>query len=637
SHFELLIARAYQKLNQPEQAKQYLNRAKNRDPRNPDVLRAVAGEYRESGDYKQAISTLQSISTKAPDILAELAYTYQLDGQKQEAAETYSKAVKGSKGNIAYILSAAQSYVDLGQLDTARDFLGQAKAINPNQYRLHTIQAQIAVAEDRLPDAIQEYETAVSNLPEAVPEGLLYPIQLRLSLYELNVQNNKPDEAKHQLDLAAAQLNQLQVSTAQRPEFLRMRAVVESQSGDLQAADRDLKEAMALAPGNINSMLNYGTLMWKFGQKDNARQMFLKVLEKDENNRAALTSLGFLSRELGSTQEAEQYFLRVAKLYPKDSGAQVALGDLYSSERMFDKAEAAYENAYKRNKTNPLIISGATNAALESHNLDLAKTWLDRANDTMNNSTDVMRERQRYLTWKGDYAPAADLGFKVLARVPRDREAPIYLAYDLYYLGRYQEALDLAKKYDPILPQNRDLALVEGYIHTRSEQPELAVDDFTRALERDPKMATGYVNRGYVLNSLKKPDRAEKDFQTAIQLQPDYGEAHLGLAFSYLQLHRPRAAVPELDQAKKALGENRIWHLARAEAFRQEQNFGNAEKEYKVALKEDPNDLSTQLALGEAQYLQRHYNDSIATYNIALKLAPENPAIYASMAENYAK
>lgn len=637
AHFELLIARAYQRLNQPEEAKQYLNRAKNRDPRNPDILRAVAGQYRESGEFRQAISTLQSVSNKTPDVLAELAYTYELSGDKQEAAETYSKAAKGAKGNINYTLSAAQSYVSLGQLDVAREFLDRAKEINANNYRLRTIQAQIAVAEDRLPDAIQEYQTAIDNLPQVPPEGQLYPVQLRLSLYELNLQNNNPTEAKKQLGLAGTQLSQLQVPTAARPEFLRMRAVVESQSGDLEAAKKDLNEALALAPGNINSLLNYGTLMWKFGQKDAARQTFLKVLETDHDNRAAMTSMGFLDREMGNPQEAEEYFLRVAKLYPKDSSSQIALGDLYSSERIFDKAQTSYENAYKRNKTNPLIISGATNAALESHNLELAKTWLDRATGTMNNSTDVMRERQRYLTWKAQYQEAADLGFKVLERLPRDREAPIYLAYDLYYLGRYQEALDLAKKYDPILPKNRDLALVEGYIHTRSNQPEEALADFTRALERDPKMATGYVNRGYVLNSLKQPEKSQKDFQTAIQIQPDYGEAHLGLAFSYLQLHRPRAAVPELDQAKKFMGENRVWHLARAEAFRQEQNFGNAEKEYRVALKEDPNDLTTLMALGETQFRLRHYSDSIATYNVALKLSPDNPIIYATMAQNYAK
>ena len=48
--------------------------------------------------------------------------------------------------------------------------------------------------------------------------------------------------------------------------------------------------------------------MWKFGQKDAARQTFLKVLETDHDNRAALTSLGFLSREMGNPQEAEQIF-----------------------------------------------------------------------------------------------------------------------------------------------------------------------------------------------------------------------------------------------------------------------------------------------------------------------------------------
>jgi len=235
AHFELLLARAYQRLNQPEEAKQYLNRAKSRDPKNPDILRAVAGQYRDSGEFRQAISTLQSVPNKNPDVLAELAYTYELGGDKQEAADTYSKAVKGAKGNrnIGYTLSAAQAYVSLGQMDTARDYLDKAKELNANNYRLHNIQAQVAVAEDRLPDAIQEYQLAIDNLPPAVPEGPLYPVQLRLSLYELNQQSNNPDAAKKQLDLAATQLSQLQVSTAARPEFLRMRSVVEAQSGDL--------------------------------------------------------------------------------------------------------------------------------------------------------------------------------------------------------------------------------------------------------------------------------------------------------------------------------------------------------------------------------------------------------------------
>ena len=95
------------------------------------------------------------------------------------------------------------------------------------------------------------------------------------------------------------------------------------------------------------------------------------------------------------------------------------------------------------------LSAGGANAALEAHNLDLAKQWLDRASGAINDNPQVMRERQRYLTWTNGYQEAADLGFKVIERLPHDPQAPVYLAYDLYYLGRYNEAMALAKKYDP--------------------------------------------------------------------------------------------------------------------------------------------------------------------------------------------
>ena len=123
----------------------------------------------------------------------------------------------------------------------------------------------------------------------------------------------------------------------------------------------------------------------------------------------------------------------------------------------------------------------------------------------------------------------------MIERLPRDPQAPVYLAYDLYYLGRFDEALALATRYDSILPNNRDLALIEGYVHARAGDIRSA-DDFSRAVERDPKMATGYANRGFMRNNLHQPKRPCTDFQTAIKLRQDYGEAHFGLAYSYLQL-----------------------------------------------------------------------------------------------------
>ena len=260
-------------------------------------------------------------------------------------------------------------------------------------------------------------------------------------------------------------------------------------------------------------------------------------------------------------------------------------------------AEANYENAYQRMNSNPIIISGGANAALESHNPDLAKRWLDRATGKMNDSPQVSRERERYLTLKGDYAESAKLGYAVLEKLPHDREGVVYLAYDLYYLGRYDEALALVTKYDSILPTTKISPLIAGYVHAHNGKSRRSSHRFTRALERDPKMATGYVNRGFILNDLARPGKASKDFKQPCNCSPTTAKRILGLAFADLQLHRPKPALTQLDIAQKLLGKSHAWHLAKAEAFRQEQDFSHAEQEYRVALQEEPNDLTTRVGV----------------------------------------
>jgi tetratricopeptide (TPR) repeat protein len=637
AHTDLLLAHAYDRLSQHDESLRYLNRAKSRAPHDPEVLRAVAGQYRDQGRYDQAISTLQSIPLKSADLQAELAYTYQLAGKQQEAAALYTRLATAAKGNIGLNLSAAQAWVNAGRPDSAGPFLDAARQIDSNNYRLHAILGSIAESQDRISDAIAEYKLAVSNLPARPQEGSLYPVELRLNLYELEVRQDDAAGAKQELDAAAAALQKVDASGASRPEMLRLRAVLETASGDLDSANRDLKEALALEPSNVNSLMNYGTLQWKMGQKDAARDTFTKILEVDKNNRQALASLGYLARDAGDTKLAEAYFKRAVAAHPKDSAPYLALGDLYTAERNFGAAETNYENAYQHMPTNPLAVAGAANAALESHNLNLAQHWLDRAKGNMNASPQVMRERERYLTFKGDYAESAKLGFAVIEKLPKDREGVVYLAYDLYYLKRYDEALALANKYEPVLEKDKDLPLIAGNVHAHNGALREALNDFTLALERDPKMATGYVNRGFVLNDLHEASKATKDFQAALQLQGNYGEAHLGLAYADLQLHRPKPALRQLDAAQKLLGKSHALHLARAEAFRQEQDFPHAEPEYRAALTEDPNDLTTQLAYADVLYRMRRYPQASAALSVALKLSPNDPAIYALSAQVHAK
>ena len=59
----------------------------------------------------------------------------------------------------------------------------------------------------------------------------------------------------------------------------------------------------------------------------------------------------------------------------------------------------------------------------------------------------------------------ADLGYQVIEKLPKDREAVDYLAYDLLFLKRFDDAMSIVEHFRPVLKHDRDLPLIAGYVH----------------------------------------------------------------------------------------------------------------------------------------------------------------------------
>ena len=637
AHIEVMLATAYLKLKQPQRAKELLDRARSRSGKNADVFRAVAGYYRDQHDYESAIKVLNEIPRKSPDLLAELGYTYQLAGDKKSAAETYVKAADASPTDAKTQLAAAGSLIQFGDSERARHYLSRAEVLDANHYRLHALRAELARTEKRTADAIKEYNLALANLPKAgAPEGVLYPIQLRLNLAEMYRDAGDQKAAEQQIQLAESSIKELDIQGPPRAEFLRMRASIRNAGGDYPGAEQDLKEALAIDPRNENTVIQYAALLWRMKRPAEAKKLYEDVLQREPNNRFALESMGYLAREVGDNKTAEVFFNKLRDAYPDDYGAYLALGDLYTAERRYPEAQRVYERAHQLDAGNALVIAGGANAAIEAHQIDLAGQWLARAKGAMADDPRVMREQERYLFHKGKYLESAQLGRKVLEKLPNDREGAVYLAYDLYNLGRYDDSLAVARRYEMILPKEPNFPLLAGHAEKQAQLLAEAVDDYTRALAIDPNLDQAWINRGYVLNDLQNAEQAAADFKRVLKTEPNNGVAHLGLAFSYLQLRQGKQALEEADVAQKQLGESGSTHLARAGAYRQMRLLADAEREYRAALKYAPSDITLQLALADTLYNLHQYSQSIEALNAALTLSPDDASIYGKMAHAYA-
>ena len=634
---ELLLARGYDRTGDAGSAHAMLERARSSAPENPEVLRAVASYYRDTGKYDEAIRVLQGVRSKDASTYAELGYSYSLAGNSHAAAQNYAEAASRAPRDIEIQLNAAQAFLNGGDFGKASGLLNHAAAFDPEHYRLYALRGRLDVAKHDSQGAIREYEAALQHLPESVPEGVLYPISLRVDLAAVYRDNGDEASAERVTKDAATRISAIDLGGSERPEFLRVRAVIELAEGKADAAEKDLQQALQLEPRNIVLLLNYADLLRKTGRKEEARKTYQEALAINSSSVAALGALGFLAREMGDFDGARGYFLDYAKKHPDDYVPYLALGDLNSENHRFDDALESYQKAFSRSPDNPLIISGAMNAALEAHENARAKQWLTLASEGVRQDPHVMREHERYLTMTGNYTASAELGYQAIQKLPQDREAADYLAYDLLFLNRFDEAMKVVDRFEPVLPSDHDLPLIAGHVNADRDEYDAAVQDFTRALAIDPKMAVGYMNRGYVYNDMRLATKAEQDFRKALALNPQYGEAHLGLAYALVQLRRPSPALKEAEAATRLLPDLESLHLVKAEAYRQRAMLTLAESEYKKALKINPNPVNTYVALADVQYRAREYASSAATLQSARALAPTDAMILAQLGRSYAK
>jgi len=124
--------------------------------------------------------------------------------------------------------------------------------------------------------------------------------------------------------------------------------------------------------------------------------------------------------------------------------------------------------------------------------------------------------------------------------------------------------------------------LEQGVTKTQQGEFEPAIEDFTRALEREPDNALLYFSRGIARTLRGNYDAAVRDYDRAIELDPDNASAYFNRANARTQLGNLQGALSDFDAALRQNPEfaaalaNR--GVARAALGRKDQALADLEK-----------------------------------------------------------
>jgi serine/threonine protein kinase/lipoprotein NlpI len=163
-----------------------------------------------------------------------------------------------------------------------------------------------------------------------------------------------------------------------------------------------------------------------------------------------------------------------------------------------------------------------------------------------------------------------------------------------------------------------------GTVHWRLGQHDLAVTDFTTALERNDSYAEAHANRAMVHAAQGKTELALKGYSRCIELKPEYAPAHAGRAELHVQRKEFSEAARDYTRSIELGTDKEHFYLKRAAVYRAMNQPARASAdraEYVKLLKERDGRVNVLLVEGK-------YEEARAGLTALLKLVPKNANLW---------
>ena len=150
-----------------------------------------------------------------------------------------------------------------------------------------------------------------------------------------------------------------------------------SDAGQLDRAERHLRQCAELSPRFANALIALGIALTRQRKNEAATQVLSRAVDMEPRNLWARKNLGVMLLKQGNPQAAVEHLAVAVEIDPQDQGSWVGLGDAARMSGMRGMAEQSYRRAVALNEDNNLAEAAREGlTALAQSGNDPAGGWI---------------------------------------------------------------------------------------------------------------------------------------------------------------------------------------------------------------------------------------------------------------------
>lgn len=569
-----LLATTRLRMNLPEEALSILGDAVSVETNDLVALITAGSALLAMNKHSQATALLEKAATMVDDparINSQLAKMHLAAGDVDTAVQEFQKLTQSDSENPQHHLLLAYSLVRQGKLEQALASADQLEnqgltALSAN------LKGAIALAQNQLPEASEQFEKAIAADPSFIPP--------RLNLARIAQAENRladatgffsdvlaidPDNAAAALGLA-----NLDVKNDQKPAAIkRLKAAVKNTKnpallltlsrltgteGDALAALDYAQQARLIAPMDpaaaravaaiqvsqklsgealrtLESIpvdrrddafnLNLAQLYHMNNRTDEARELLTTMSKRSPTNVNVMISSISLELEEENIEKAETLLTSYSRTEEPVMHIVATLrGDIHRAAGRHQQAIDAYTEAFKSNPTGNLV-SSLTGELLadkqEARAQQLLTEWVNEHPDDLVRMLQLANMR----IVANDQEGALLLYEQILVEQPTQPLAMNNLAW-LYFEKNDPRAIELAKQIANTNPERPEVLDTVGWIFVAQGDKKRGLQLLSMAHERNPESAEITYHLAVAYHRTGDSEKATQLFSTLTGNHPDY-------------------------------------------------------------------------------------------------------------------